>query len=93
MAEIRKFWVLRDGGAWPDEVECVGETSRSWIDNCGYKYAKRQYRVISAEEAELVKWASKHRTKIANQIGWWGSCTPEMLRKVADIIGFKEQSP
>jgi len=89
-------------GKW-EEVWVVGETSRSWIcatnpnvppdlnlhtfkvpKTCPPGQARRV--LFDAADVELYIWASAERYNIASRIH---NCPPEMLAKVAKIVGYE----
>lgn len=71
----------------------VGETSRSWITSrWDKKVPKKGYDrtkwAFSKEEVDLMVWANENRWKIINEVERLNQ-SPELLRKVAEVIGYK----
>lgn len=94
--EPRKVWMVSTDPwkAHAYERTIIGETSRSWV--CGsewapWRYAKKEYRIITDAEAREIYWANRVRRAIARSIEY-SSVTPAQLRQIAAIIGYEEQS-
>lgn len=90
-----------DGRSWGSPIwaehwtpcKIVGETSKSWItDHWDKKIAKKNHDrtqwALSKEELDLQIWAHEHCHKIAQEVEILNQ-NPEILRKVAELIGYK----
>jgi hypothetical protein len=88
---IRELWVKKEHGR-PQHLKVIGETSRSWLTGWSYrphKWSKRDYKVITEDEAREYIWAEKNAYKIARSIYEYSlRVTPAQLREIAKIIGY-----
>lgn len=84
------------------KAQIVGETSRSWLID-GYpeklpkngkvatgEFAGCGYRYAPAEIAEKDMWDYTNRERITKLLGDTSAVDTDMLRKVADLLGYKE---
>ncbi len=87
-----KTMYLKAEYGWPQKIDAIGETKRSWIAGRHWdptRYAKKEYRVLTEEEYSAETWAFRNRLAIGDAIQY-GHHAAEQLRKVAEIIGWKE---
>ena len=95
------FYYRRSHNHFVQKSVLLGESSRRWMIGAGNewwakdaekipkfatKLPKKTTLIETAESYELSKWASTERWKIREKID---SCTPEQLKKVAEIIGYE----
>lgn len=93
-----------DSRGWVQKSNLLGETSRSWLVGDSKEWwAKSPERIAqfasklpkkttvfeTAEAYELAQWAHKNRYQIKTHIEF---CSAEVLKKVAEIIGYKEEA-
>ena len=75
-------------------IQCTivrGETSRSWLVGDEWrprKIAKKTTTFVTEADWNEERWANTHRYRIANHIEH-RDVSPEVLRKVAELIGYK----
>ena len=71
-----------------------GETSRSWIVGGAIwhqrKLPKKTTVLISKEEYEQTEWVRRHADAIARMVRF--SDNYAVLKQIAELIGYKEQS-
>ena len=96
------FYIKHDHSPLFWEQLVIGETNRSWIvtgpgglaswqtpEDYGTKLPKsgKGWTLGTKRDKELYAWANQHRWMIGNAVNF---ATPEQLRTIADMIGYKE---
>lgn len=69
-------------------VEIVGETSRSWVTECGRKVSKKGGSGISfsQEEIDQQAWIQDNRHKIGDRVE---RCRDfKVMKAIADLVGY-----
>jgi hypothetical protein len=79
---------------YPHDIRlCIirGETSRSWISGTPYRtvrISKKVFQFCTPQDVEEERWAWRNRYNIAQRVQY-GTCDPAVLRKIADLIGYR----
>ena len=67
-----------------------GETSRSWVtgpERARDKHSKKDYAVVGKHEYNEQLWADRNRYNIR---GYFNVCDAPTLRKIAELLGYRE---
>lgn len=88
----------REDKRW-NQAKIIDQTSRSWIIDCwphklpkSGKVTNNNYRYASEAKALEDSWDEKHRSKIVDAIKYGDGVSTAMLRKIAELIGYKEET-
>jgi hypothetical protein len=87
------IYIKESESSWIHRWNFVGETSRSWLVGATWnptKYAKNKTVFVTEADFNEQIWANKNRHKISTEVSHY-KVTPEQLRKIAEIIGYKEE--
>lgn len=88
--EPRVMYIARKSTGYTYRITAIGETRASWIagDKWNYcRYRKSEYTAATGSDHQRALWAQANRWRISQ---WVQCATPEQLRQIAEIIGYKE---
>lgn len=97
--QAKKSWLVSNGlNCRANEHWVVGETTRSWLVGAFARpvtYLKRDYRIVSKDEAEKINWVYDNRENVSRCLSDYTNkdITYENLKKIAEIVGYKGGQP
>jgi len=87
--------VRRKSDGFVKPVDITGENSRSWLEGPAWlegqrrRVVKSEYVPATTEEYERQNWRDRNQYRIGQLVA--NRQPPEVLRKIAELIGYQEE--